>query len=55
MLAIHPGWMRTEIGGPDADLSVDEAAESIICLIENSVGRLNEAVFVDNTGEPLNY
>jgi len=32
VLAIHPGWMRTDMGGQDADIHPDEAAEGIFQL-----------------------
>jgi len=32
VLAIHPGWMRTDMGGLDADIHPDEAAEGIFQL-----------------------
>jgi NAD(P)-dependent dehydrogenase (short-subunit alcohol dehydrogenase family) len=32
VLAIHPGWMRTEMGGQDADIHPDEAADGIFQL-----------------------
>lgn len=32
LLAVHPGWMRTDMGGQDADIDPSEAAEGILSL-----------------------
>jgi len=39
---IHPGWVRTEMGGPGAAISPEESAQGMI----NVIARLN----ADNTG-----
>jgi len=32
---IHPGWVRTDMGGDNADISVEESAAGILTIIEN--------------------
>ena len=34
-VALHPGWVRTDMGGSNADLSVTESAEGILEVIAN--------------------
>ena len=32
-MTVHPGWMRTNMGGSDAPLAADESAEGIFQLV----------------------
>ncbi len=51
-LAVHPGWVRTDMGGSEADISPQEAADGIFKLISGSTPEMNGAFFAYN-GEPM--
>jgi NAD(P)-dependent dehydrogenase (short-subunit alcohol dehydrogenase family) len=52
VLAIHPGWMRTDMGGMDADFHPDEIAEDIFQLLMKT-WQLDDPIFMDRFGNPL--
>jgi NAD(P)-dependent dehydrogenase (short-subunit alcohol dehydrogenase family) len=49
VLAIAPGWVRTDMGGPGASLSVEESARGIVDVLEARAGTLRHG-FVDHRG-----
>lgn len=52
VLAVHPGWMRTEMGGAEADIAPEEAARGIF-RIATVPASAASGTFVDYTGKPL--
>jgi len=54
VLALHPGWFRSDMGGEDAPISPSEAARAIVKLILNPPG-LDGPIFVAPNGEALDW
>ena len=54
VLAIHPGWMRTEMGGQEADIHPDEAAEGIFRLAMKA-WQPDDEIYMDYQGSILSW
>lgn len=50
ILLIHPGWIRTRMGGQNADLSADESARAVAELLSRYDG---DGLYLDWTGKEL--
>ena len=51
-VALHPGWVRTDMGGRDAPLPVEDAVRSLIATIE-ALDMERSGGFYDREGQPL--
>lgn len=51
-VAIHPGWVQTDMGGADGQLKPDESAAAILDTIEKLTLK-DSGRFVDYNGKPL--
>ena len=52
VVSIQPGWMRTDMGGPDADLDPYENACTLFNMFEG-FNCIDNRLFTDNKGEVL--
>jgi NAD(P)-dependent dehydrogenase (short-subunit alcohol dehydrogenase family) len=46
-LTLHPGWVRTDMGGSGADIDVSESSAGIVKLIDT--------LTISNSGRFMNY
>ncbi len=54
VLAIQPGWMRTAMGGADADLDPRELASGIVDVIARN-SDIDGPPYLDHTGQPCEW
>lgn len=53
--AIHPGWIRTDMGGPNAPGDPSESAANIIALVERKLAVKGDGIFIDHKGDPMPF
>lgn len=54
VLSMSPGWVRTDMGGPDAWIDVDESAKGVIDVVEAKAGT-GEHGFYGHDGKTLDW
>jgi NAD(P)-dependent dehydrogenase (short-subunit alcohol dehydrogenase family) len=52
VLAVHPGWMQTDMGGAKATVPPDESARGIAALAEKYAHMLDQPIYFDYNGTP---
>ena len=54
VLAIHPGWLKTDMGGPDATDNPDDAALQIYQTLSHQ-WNIPDPFFIRRDGEPMHW
>ncbi|THF78039.1 SDR family oxidoreductase [Cohnella fermenti] len=52
-LAVHPGWIRTDMGGSAAPLAASDSAGGILDILTGRTQVPKENVFIDYAGRPM--
>jgi NAD(P)-dependent dehydrogenase (short-subunit alcohol dehydrogenase family) len=51
VLSLHPGWVRTDMGGPDAPVGIEESVRGLATVLESRHGR--DHLYLDYQGQKL--
>ena len=51
-VVLHPGWVRTDMGGPSATYAPEESVQGLVGVIEK-LGPADNGHFYDFQGKPI--
>lgn len=51
--AVHPGWMKTDMGGEDAPTDPLQTAKGILDIVEKKVTITSKIAFINYLGKPM--
>ena len=52
VISLHPGWVQTEMGGPNAEISTDQSVSGLKSILQ-SAGLKQSGRFIEHDGDPI--